>query len=71
MKKALIVVGASYLILLAFFAIATWFLPLLRQRVLGGFTIGDVVTIIVVLLYGLFIYLAGFYLVRGSCKSGY
>ncbi|ACB39800.1 hypothetical protein [Pyrobaculum neutrophilum] len=70
MRKALSLVAASYAVLLLLFATGAASLPILRIRLAGGFTVGDVVIILAVLLYGMFIYIYGQVLIRGSCRGG-
>lgn len=69
MKRALYLVLTSYAALLLLFTTGSIMLPLLRKKIIGGFTIGDVVIIIAVLSYGLFIYIFGLWLIRVSCKN--
>lgn len=69
MKRALYLVLTSYAALLLLFTTGSIMLPLLRKKIIGGFTIGDVVIIIAVLSYGLFIYIFGLWLICDSCKN--
>lgn len=71
MKKALIVVLSAYALMLLLFALASRLLPVLRYRLLYGLTIGDIVLVAIVVLYGLFIYNMGVRAVRDSCRGRY
>jgi len=60
---------SSYAVLTAFFVVASALLPILRKRIVADLAVGDVVVVIAVFLYGLFIYITGLLLIRASCKD--
>jgi hypothetical protein len=69
MKKALLLLLSSYAVLTALFAAAAALLPIMKRRIFAGIAVGDVMLIIAVLLYGLFIYTTALLLIRVSCKD--
>lgn len=70
MKKALLVVLFSYGVLLALFVLAAYILPILRMKIVGGFTVGDIAVVLAVPIYGVLIYTAGLYIKRVTCRCG-
>ncbi len=71
MKRALFLIALSYLALLAIFLIGSKTLWIFRTRVWGGITVGDIAMAMLILSYGLFIYILAILLTRDSCKSGH
>lgn len=69
MKRALALLVLSYSLLLVFIAVGAKALPLFRMRITGGFTVGDMALLISVFFYGLIVYIAAKWLLRGSCKT--
>jgi len=69
MRRVLLLLFSSYAVLTAFFVVASALLPILRKRIVADLAVGDVVVVIAVFLYGLFIYITGLLLIRASCKD--
>lgn len=69
MKKALLLTASAYALILLLLAAASQGLKALRTRIVDSFTVGDLALVAAIFLYGLFIYTAGVYIIRGSCKD--
>ncbi|MEZ0319572.1 MAG: hypothetical protein ABWK05_06245 [Pyrobaculum sp.] len=69
MRKALALLITSYAVLVALFVAGSKTLAYLRIRLVGGFTVGDVIIVLFILLYGVVIYITGLWAVRVTCKN--
>jgi len=70
MKRLLAYTLWSYAILLALLALGSSLLRLLRARLVDGLTLGDLVLVAAVLVYGFAIYTSALAIIRGTCKRG-
>jgi len=71
MKRLLAYTLWSYAILLALLALGSFLLRLLRARLVDGLTLGDLVLVAAVFIYGLAIYTSALVVIRGTCKRGH
>jgi len=71
MKRLLAYTLWSYAILLALLALGSFLLRLLRARLVDGLTLGDLVLVAAVLVYGFAIYTSALAIIRGTCKRGH
>jgi len=70
MKRLLAYTLWSYVALLALLALGSSLLRLLRARLVDGLTLGDLVLVAAVLVYGFAIYTSALVVIRGTCKRG-
>jgi len=70
MKRLLAYTLWSYAALLALLALGSSLLRLLRARLVDGLTLGDLVLVAAVLVYGFAIYTSALVVIRGTCKRG-
>ncbi|ABO08594.1 hypothetical protein [Pyrobaculum calidifontis] len=71
MKRLLAYTLWSYAALLALLALGSSLLRLLRARLVDGLTLGDLVLVAAVLVYGFAIYTSALVVIRGTCKRGH
>ncbi|MEM1836778.1 MAG: hypothetical protein QXK67_04575 [Pyrobaculum sp.] len=69
MKKSFVLVTIGFVTLVVLFITAWLGLKVFRTRLIDGVTIGDVLLITSVFLYGLLIYTIGLYFIRVSCRD--
>lgn len=69
MRRALALLLISYAMLVALLVVGNKALAHLRIRLVGGFTVGDVVIVLFIFFYGLVIYMTGLWAVRVTCKN--
>jgi len=71
MKRLLAYTLWSYAALLALLALGSSLLRLLRARLVDGLTLGDLVLVAAVFVYGFAIYTSALVVIRGTCKRGH
>lgn len=69
MKKSFVLVTIGFVTLVVLFITAWLGLKVFRTRLIDGVTIGDVLLITSVFLYGLLIYTIGLHIIRVSCRD--
>jgi len=70
MKRLLAYTLWSYAALLALLALGSSLLRILRARLVDGLTLGDLVLVAAVFVYGFAIYTSALVVIRGTCKRG-